>query len=81
MTIEERLAMAERRIADLERRLGAPSEGGRTGPVLPVERTGPWGPFGPVIGGCPNGCPTNSVCGNVACPLRPVVTCGTGTPA
>lgn len=59
MTIEDRLAAAERRIADLERRIGPV-------PVVPVP---PFRDIGiPISGGC--SCPPGSACGNVACPRR-----------
>lgn len=67
MTIEERLAAAERRIAELERRLGAPQ---------PAQNWNWWQvPIGDHAqqSGC--SCKPGEICGNAACPLRPVVTC------
>jgi hypothetical protein len=71
MSIEQRLAAAERRIADLERRLGPASSHPVMGPVDPFN----WADRAV----CPNGCKTNSACMNAACPLRPIVNCTSST--
>ena len=70
MTIEERLAAMERRIADLEARIGQPPV--MPPPVYPI----PFLPFGPAIGGC--NCPPNAACSNSNCPRVGRIVCDTG---
>lgn len=69
MTIEERLAAMERRIAELEARIGQPPV--MLSPSFPT----PFLPLGPVIRGC--NCPPNAACGNSNCPRVGRIVCGT----